>query len=281
MGEYSDFILSKEASKTISLPHVIKAFRSAIFNYIRPKQKAAKSEDGTYTIYKGDDDWYCLHVMASALGWQYMQPDGRSPDENLNSLKNYIRSDILHDLFLYDAFERALTDAIDKLIKGRENRLLPVYSVSYMNELCDAIAFQKGLGIVIDSINGEELIEFQEFIALCQAKTLLGKWVLCGNSEQPTKTTAPAEVQIPARTAEKQKKPKGMTGFFCEKILQEPEPRRTAILSTKQGDSTFYGLARKWQTEYREKKGSAPEHAESALSNAKKYCKKEFGIIEN
>lgn len=222
MGEYSDFILSKEASKTISLPHVIKAFRSAIFNYIRPKQKAAKSEDGTYTIYKGDDDWYCLHVMASALGWQYMQPDGRSPDENLNSLKNYIRSDILHDLFLYDALERALTDAIDKLIKGRENRLLPVYSVSYMNELCDAIAFQKGLGIVIDSINGEELIEFQEFIALCQAKTLLGKWVLCGNSEQPTKTAAPAGDQS---------KEKGRPGaakrpaieFIKERVQGNPE----------------------------------------------------------
>jgi len=55
--------------------------------------------------------------------------------------------------------------------------------------------------------------------------------------------------------------------------MQLPEPKRTELLSTRSGDSTFYGIKTEWQEEYKKRYGSAPKSASSLLSNAKKYCK--------
>lgn len=77
------------------------------------------------------------------------------------------------------------------------------------------------------------------------------------------------------------KRPKGLTGFYCEKIFQENEEKRIVILSTNSGDSTFYGLALTWQKEYKEKHGSAPASYQSLFSKAKDHCRKELNIVEN
>ncbi len=100
--------------------------------------------------------------------------------------------------------------------------------------------------------------------------------------KQAHMATSPlTEQQTASPVKRKQKKPKGLTGFYCEKIFQENEEKRKAILSTNSGDSTFYGLALTWQKEYKEKHGSAPASYQSLFSKAKDHCRKELNIVEN
>lgn len=177
------------------------------------------------------------------------------------SLQSYDSLIWVDERFILEGTPRQIIFQLRKLDREKLEKLVELIEGNYQKE-CGYI-----FGILHRS-SGQEAIDFIQQVLKEKQHSELEVMKIAANA-------------VGQEAKPKNKKPRGLTGFYCDKIMQQSEPIRTEMLSKQSGHTRFSQFSIDWYIEYKQKNKYVAKYFESAFSNAKRWCRSMLGIIEN